>query len=105
MKKREAQNIHAIKRARQRYKVELTLDDLKQIANKIRKGKSTFVESSTLRVTKHLVTHKGIVMVVAYDKYRNAVCSLLPKSSLTKRAPDLGQAQPNPGNDDVAPSG
>ena len=24
---------------------------------------------------------------------------------LTQRPPDLGQAQPNPGNDDVAPSG
>ena len=80
MNKIESQNIHAIKRAKQRYGVDITVLDLKKIANKIRKGKSIFVERSTLRIVKHLVNHKGIDMLVAYDKNRNSVCSFLPKS-------------------------
>jgi hypothetical protein len=77
MNKLEAQNIHAVNRAKERYDLELSVDDLKQIANKIRKGKSRFVAAETLRITKHLVEHKGVVLLVVYEKNMNSVCSFL----------------------------
>lgn len=78
MNKEEAQTRHALKRAKQRYGKNLSVIDLKQIANKIHAGNSVFVERTTRRITKHLVWYKGTRYLVVFDKTRSRICSFLP---------------------------
>lgn len=80
-KKLYYQGLHAIQRARERYGVFLCIDDLKQIANKIRTGKSKFIARKTTRITEHEIEYDGYTFLVAYDKSRNSVCSFLPRLS------------------------
>lgn len=81
LSKPDAQNIHAIRRARERYGAEITELDLRQICNKIRDDKSRYVGKLTNRVSGHLVEHKGQEFYVGYDAHTHRICSFLPMDS------------------------
>jgi len=73
---------HAIYQAKRRYGVDFTEDDVRQIANIIKRGGSlkSFPRDNT-RIGKHIVIFRGRKFFVAYDKNRHTVASFLPMNS------------------------
>lgn len=78
--KQNNQGFHALKRARERYGLQLTHKDLRNIVRKIQAGKSTCIQKRSLRETTHALSYQGTPIVVGYDKVRQTICTFLPYS-------------------------
>jgi len=79
LSKRKAEIHHFIRRAKQRYGMELNKQDVKRIVNKIQSGASKVLKKQSLRVAIHQVTYQGTSMIVAYDKNRSVPITALPE--------------------------
>ncbi|MFZ2663852.1 MAG: hypothetical protein WAX66_00610 [Patescibacteria group bacterium] len=87
LSKKESERKHAIRRAKERYNIDLTSGDIKQLIRAIQTGQATYVRRLSNRVTKwsipvpkHLA-EKSLYpeMIVVYDKERKEIATFLPK--------------------------
>ena len=69
--------LHVIRRARKRFKIELNRDDVRHLANMVKRGQAKFLYRKSTLKTAHLVSFKGKDIVVLYDKNRSIVRTVL----------------------------
>jgi len=72
------QRLHARRRARERYDLELTNADITRIVGAIRHGESVSTKKLTNTRTLHVVKFNEQLMRVIYDNKRHNVCTFLP---------------------------
>lgn len=77
MKKRRSEKLHAKKRAKQRYKIDLSHEEYEALCRQIRDGESIFVKKQSNTRTIHDVTYKNKVMRAVYDKLRKCIVTFL----------------------------
>lgn len=90
--KANAQIQHARRRLRERYEIEITVEEYLQICNYIKKrdrkpGMSIFVEKETNRITHWLVNlevwaGEELWVPVTYDKQRKRISTFLPLEAI-----------------------
>lgn len=73
MNKKQSQRIHAKRRAKERYGVELNSKDLKSLVTKIQKGDAEFVRKISLTRSVFIVDGRKVV----YDKLRKNIATFL----------------------------
>lgn len=78
--KRNAQILHAIRRARERYGLELSIADIESLAKIIRTQTTKKVKALSNSRTVHELTYQGITVLVIYDKKRHTLVTFLPRS-------------------------
>jgi hypothetical protein len=76
--KTRALRMHAKRQALLRYGIELSDDELRHVANLVRRGEGLFVSRKSLRVSCWRVFLEGREMVVLYDRQRSAIVTFLP---------------------------
>jgi hypothetical protein len=80
MNKKTSERMHFKKRMRQRFGIELTTSQCKDIADFIKRGKAKFIRRESLRVVIHEMEIQGKLVHVVYDKERQTpVSALLPE--------------------------
>jgi hypothetical protein len=75
------QRKHAIKRAKQRYNLNLTPDQIRFMVAQIQAGKSKFVRSISNRRTLHIVKSGGLggeLLWALYDNTRKNIATFYP---------------------------
>lgn len=77
--KAKSQRAHARRRSAQRFGVLLTNEAEREIVEKIRSGRATFIEKQSHRVSLFGVIYAGKETVVVYDKSRGTVVTLMPR--------------------------
>ena len=77
-KKAKSQRKHAIKRALQRYDLDINQEKLVELVQSIQNGKAKFLEKQSLRVSIFEVEVNGKKTRVVYDKIRKTIVSFLP---------------------------
>jgi hypothetical protein len=70
--------IHASKRAKERYDLELTPELENRFVNKIKKGRGEFVKRYSTNRTEWRLLHEGFYYRVIYDKLRKRIVTFLP---------------------------
>lgn len=79
LSKAKRQRLHAKKRARQRYDLDLNRKDLDAIVKQIQSSTDAFfIKRSSQRVTLWYVIYNKIPLRVVYDKDRKNVVTFLP---------------------------
>lgn len=94
-KKRDFQEIHAMRQARERYGIAISPHGLREIVNKIQSGDSEFVMNRTRRVVIHKVAHNGVDVFVAYDRIRHTVCSFLLEEHIDQYKKEIENERSN----------
>lgn len=79
LSKKKAQEIHARKRAAERFGVHLTHEAEREILDKITNGKATFIKKESNRVSLFGVIFAGKETVVVYDRARKTIVTLMPR--------------------------
>ena len=77
---------HAKMRARQRYGLDLSFEEIEWIEQSIRDQKSTFIRKESNTVTKHRVWFKDQWITVLYNKKLRALCSVVPPEETVNEA-------------------
>jgi hypothetical protein len=77
MQKKEAQGIHAKRRAYERYDIALANKDLKIIVKRIQNGNAIFIRRQSLRITIWATSICNTVVKVAYDRIRKQIVTFL----------------------------
>ena len=92
-KKRDTQVKHARRRFWERYGMRVQESDLNYMKNLIKTGKSTPVETQSLRVSVHDLEFREEMCRVVYDKMREVVVTVLPRevldADLQSQVPEL----------------
>lgn len=70
--------LHVIKRARERFDLQLNGADVELIGKRIRKGRSRFLGNQSNSKTFHMMQIGGIKMIVLYDKKRSVPVTIMP---------------------------
>jgi len=79
--KKDAQRLHSIKRAAERYGSRLAGHDLAAMVKMIQSGQSRFMHKLTCTRMQHSLTYQGVDYVVVYDRTRGTICSFLPQNA------------------------
>lgn len=74
--------IHAIERARERYGLELTTDNLKAIVSKCSAGKGVLMARLDNGLERYLVQWNGTGLIVLLNVSKKMVVTVLPSSQL-----------------------
>ena len=82
MTKRKAAQLHSQRRARQRYGMSLSKQQLNEMRCMIQHGKSTFLERISDDKVVHAVELDGVTYPVVYSKRNKAVLTVLPEHVL-----------------------
>lgn len=77
--KKACQTIHAKKRALERYGVELSTHDIKNMVDIIKKGQATFLEKQSDRISVFEVAYLDKAFKVCYDRKRKSIATCLPE--------------------------
>lgn len=77
-RKKRNERIHAKKRAKERFNLDLTSKLRRLIVNKIQNRESTLIEIKSNTRTLHKVKVKGEDYIVVYDKKRQEIVTFLP---------------------------
>lgn len=77
--KKNAQRLHARRRAAERFGVHLTNEAEREILDKITSGKATFIRKESHRVSVFGVIFAGKETVVVYDRERKTIVTLMPR--------------------------
>lgn len=77
LSKKASESIHAKKRLKQRYGLELNSKQLREIVVMIMLNKSDGIEKQSNRVSKHKVRYMGKDIIVLYDKIRKNIITAL----------------------------
>lgn len=72
-----SQKIHALKRFRERYNLSLTNDQYKELCKMVQKGKTTFIERQSNRVSRRKVSYNGLDIYFCYDHKRHRINTFL----------------------------
>jgi hypothetical protein len=75
--KAAAERRHAKRRARLRFDLDLTDEDLRQAVKAIQAGEAKHYETQSNRVTKFDLTLKGVLVRVAYDKTTKEIITVM----------------------------
>lgn len=75
--KKKCQIIHAIRRAKERYDINLRREDIKEIVKLIQNNDSQSLVKRSNRVTIHEITYLNKVFIVVYDSLRKNIASFL----------------------------
>ena len=78
LNKKAAQKLHAKKRARQRFNVEINKKDYNEIIKGIQSGKFPFVKSLSNRLSVFKITLNNTEANVLYDKSRKTLVTFMP---------------------------
>jgi len=74
----QKQRIHATRRAKQRYGLELDKSDIDKIINLIQNRGAVETKKLTNARTLHVIQYKEQELKVIYDKKRHNVCTFMP---------------------------
>lgn len=74
------QRDHFYKRMSERFNIHVTKNDLANLKTQIISGRSIFIEKTSNRVSLHGVKLNNTLLVVIYDKIRDELVTVLPKS-------------------------
>ena len=77
IKKRNAEILHSIKRARERYDIELSISDIERISKIIRTQATERVRVISNTRVVHRLTYKEKTVLVVYDKKRHVIITFL----------------------------
>lgn len=77
--KRKSQGLHAIRRARERYGLHLTQNDLAQLVRDIQEGRAWLTARQSNRVSHYDMMTRGLTVRVVYDHARHQIVTFLPK--------------------------
>ena len=83
---------HSIKRAKQRYDLDLNEHQIREISNFISKQKKEnciFLSSQTNRVKRWAVKYNGKILPVIYDNQRHIIVTILEENMLTNEEKQL----------------
>jgi predicted HTH domain antitoxin len=72
------ERVHAKRRAKERYGIELNASSYEEINNIIRTGNAKLLKKQSLTRKLYEVRYRGILLKVAYDKARGQVVTFLP---------------------------
>lgn len=78
--RRRRQRVHTIRRLRERYGLEFTSREYKELCNAIRNDESSrvrFITRYSLRLTVHAITLGDKEVFVVYDKERHSIATVL----------------------------
>ena len=78
--KEQCQQLHALKRAQQRYSVPLSKSDYRELCSLIKKGKASILQKQSNRVNICSLSYKEKTFVLAYDKQRHSIATFLPEA-------------------------
>ena len=79
-KREKRAGLHTIRRAKQRYKLDLTRNDLARMASLVKRRQGCCIERISLTRSVWLISFKGCEeLVVLYDKSRKIIETVLPK--------------------------
>ena len=76
--KRQAQRVHALRRARQRLGVRWSEEDLRHIAHLVTRNESRLVRRESNRISIREVEYAGLRFCIAWDHSRRQVATVLP---------------------------
>jgi hypothetical protein len=76
--KKSCQYLHAKRRCLERYRLEITKSNYKQMVAMVQNENGTFVRSDSNQISIWIITFKGIEMKVAYDCHRHSIATFLP---------------------------
>jgi hypothetical protein len=83
--KAKAQKAHARRRAVERFGVLLTSEAEREIVEKIRAGRATFIRRESNRISLFGVIFVGQETVVVYDRLRGTVVTLMHRDQFERR--------------------
>lgn len=86
--KKNAQRVHARRRMRQRFGIELGEVRRRSIVQAIQSGRARFVRRQSCRVTLWRVEVDGVEVAIVYDSKRKEIVTILPEG--VKRTPAEG---------------
>ena len=75
---------HSKKRARERYDIELTNNDLDMLVNQIKKGEAEFIRGYSNSRSVHKVKHEDLELPVLYSKSLKKIVTVLPERELDR---------------------
>ncbi|MEK9173528.1 MAG: hypothetical protein AAB594_03100 [Patescibacteria group bacterium] len=78
--KTKSQRLHTKRRCFERFGIELSNADLKNIVSQIQTGHAIKISRRSNTAVIYLVKHNGIYLPVLYDKSRHSIATVLPKS-------------------------
>jgi hypothetical protein len=78
MKKPRDLHRHAIRRIGERYGLLVTRQDLEEMEEQIRSGKSEYLGAESLNISRHVVTFSDVQIIVLYNKRLHTICTALP---------------------------
>ena len=79
MNKTHSERIHAKRRAKERFGLELNRHQLRELVKQIQSGKAEHLETQSNRVSIKRVKFEGSFYTVAYDKNRQTIITFLPE--------------------------
>jgi hypothetical protein len=85
--KKQSLRVHAKKRAKERYGLDLNRTQLQEIIGKCRNGSAKLLRHHSLRVREFLVAWQGLELRVLYDKLRKEIITFLPGGKPSDQAP------------------
>ena len=74
-------------RALQRYRVELSDDDIDHMVSSIERGRSRMLERQSSRISVHTLDVKGVEMAVVYDNRRHIPVTVLSDEQVALLVP------------------
>lgn len=81
--RKHIQSVHFYRRMIERFNIFITKHELMKLKAQITNGTSIFIEKSSNRVSLHGVKFNEMWLVVIYDKMRNELVTVKPKSDLS----------------------
>lgn len=81
MTKKQAQQIHAKRRALERYELKLNRFDMKEIRRIIHAGKAFKINDETNRIRSYYLEYKEKWIKIIFDRSRQTVVTFLPISN------------------------
>lgn len=81
MNKVEAERVHAKRRAKERFGLNLTKDVRDLLRGKIKRGEGTFISRRSRRISIWRISYENIFYRVVYDKDRHEIVTFLPEEN------------------------
>lgn len=97
--KADAQIHHALQRAKERYSINLSIDDYLDLVRQIQAGHAKFVERQSNRITLFEIRIRNFTVVVVYDKKRHVIVTFLPPEAVQQKREANGLRIPCPSCD------
>lgn len=77
---------HFIRRAKERFGLELRTHDVNDIISKIRSGTAMFIEKQSLRCSLFCVIINDVEMFIVYDKHRKMIVTCMTREMIEENS-------------------